>query len=130
MAVGDAFVARVGGDEFTVIANDADDGSKSAELARRLILAGTEDLHLDGQWLRVGMSVGIAVFPQHGTDAMTLLANADLALYRAKANERGNALYFTPEMGAQVRERRAMQEELRDATVPATSPSSTSRRYP
>ncbi len=115
LAAADAFIARVGGDEFTVIATDSDDGTQSRELADRLIAAARQDLLLDGQRLRVGLSIGIALYPLHGTSTKTLLANADLALYRAKAQRRGSALYFTSEMGAEVRERRDMQEELRNA---------------
>ncbi|WP_315838417.1 bifunctional diguanylate cyclase/phosphodiesterase [Bradyrhizobium prioriisuperbiae] len=111
----EAFLARVGGDEFTLIGTDNADRSQSQRLAERLIAAVQEDFFLDGQRFRVGLSIGIAVYPDHGTDTKTLLGNADLALYRAKAKKRGTAQYFNSEMDVRVRERRAMQEELRGA---------------
>lgn len=111
----DAFVARVGGDEFTLICADNADYTRSNDLAKRLIAAVHDDFPIDGQRFRVGLSIGIAVYPDHGTDTETLLGNADLALYRAKASRRGTAQYFNSEMDARVRERRAMAEYLRGA---------------
>jgi EAL domain-containing protein (putative c-di-GMP-specific phosphodiesterase class I) len=61
------------------------------------------------------MSIGVAIYPTDGTDAKTLINNADAALYRAKAGFRGTALFFEPEMGARLRERRDMQEDLHSA---------------
>jgi diguanylate cyclase (GGDEF)-like protein/PAS domain S-box-containing protein len=114
-AAEDAFLARFGGDEFIVICADNADHAQSRGLADRLLAAVQDDFSLDGQRFRVGMSIGIAVYPDHGADTQTLLANADLALYRAKARERGTAQYFNSDMDALVRKRRAMQEELRGA---------------
>lgn len=111
----DAFVARFGGDEFMLITPDDEDGNVSRELASRLLSAVAERIDLDGQSLHVGLSIGIAVYPEHGMDTQSLLANADLALYRAKGHDRGTAQYFNSEMDVQVRERRAMQEDLRHA---------------
>lgn len=111
----DAFVARFGGDEFMLITPDDEDGNLSRELAARLLSAVAEKIDLDGQSLHVGLSIGIAVYPEHGTDTQSLLANADLALYRAKGHDRGTAQYFNSDMDIQVRERRAMQEDLRQA---------------
>jgi EAL domain-containing protein (putative c-di-GMP-specific phosphodiesterase class I) len=61
------------------------------------------------------MSVGVAIYPTDGTDAKTLMVNADAALYRAKAEMRGSALFFEPEMGVRLRERSALQEDLQSA---------------
>ena len=65
--------------------------------------------------LRVGLSIGVAIFPADGADATTLLNNADAALYRAKADGRGKTRFFEIEMDNRLRERRALQHELRSA---------------
>ncbi len=110
-----AFIARFGGDEFAMILPD-DEGLSCAELvAGRLLDSMSAELPIAGQRLKVGMTIGVAQFPQHGTDCETLLCNADVALYRAKAAEPGTVQFFAPQMGTQVRERRALQEDLRHA---------------
>lgn len=111
----ESFVARFGGDEFMLITPDDEGGNISREIASRLLSIVAGKIDVDGHSLHVGLSIGIAIYPEHGTDTQSLLANADLALYRAKGHERGTAQYFNSEMDVQVRERRAMQEELRQA---------------
>jgi EAL domain-containing protein (putative c-di-GMP-specific phosphodiesterase class I) len=61
------------------------------------------------------MSIGVAIYPTDGTDAKILMINADAALYRAKAETRGMAMFFEPEMSARLHERYALQEDLRSA---------------
>jgi predicted signal transduction protein with EAL and GGDEF domain len=72
-------------------------------------------LERNGQRLRVGISIGVAIFPADGTDATTLLNNADAALTRAKAAGRGKTRFFEIEMDNRQRERRAIQHELSSA---------------
>jgi diguanylate cyclase (GGDEF)-like protein/PAS domain S-box-containing protein len=110
-----AFLARLAGDEFAVIAADGAQPSSSAELADRLAAALAEECEIDGHKLRVGLSIGIAIYPSDGTDASTLVANADAALYRAKAGGRGSIRFFEAEMDRALRERRAMVQDLRAA---------------
>jgi diguanylate cyclase (GGDEF)-like protein/PAS domain S-box-containing protein len=110
-----AFLARLGGDEFTLIATDGAQPSTAEALADRLLGVFADDLAIDGQRLRIGLSIGVAIFPTDGTDVTTLLGNADAALYRAKADGRGTIRFFQVEMDKQLRERRAMQHELRSA---------------
>src|SRR6266571_297589 len=110
-----AFLARLGGDEFTLIATDGGQPSSAETLAARLLAVLADDLEIDGQRLRIGMSIGVAIFPTDGTDATTLLNNADAALYRAKAEGRATIRFFQVEMDKQLRERRAIQHELRSA---------------
>src|SRR5580692_1720830 len=83
-SAGDAYLARLGGDEFTLITPNGDQPALAEILARRLQAAIVTDLNLNGQHLRVGVSIGIAIFPADGADATTLLNNADAALSRAK----------------------------------------------
>ena len=61
------------------------------------------------------MSIGVAVFPADGTDAKTLIANADAALYQAKSEVRGSVRFFEAKLGSRLRERRELQIDLRTA---------------
>jgi diguanylate cyclase (GGDEF)-like protein/PAS domain S-box-containing protein len=88
-------VARMGGDEFTVLLSDVTDGRGAATVARKILEAVGAPLVLDGHDLRVTTSIGVAVFPGDGFDAETLLKNADRAMYRAKKLGRNNYQYAT-----------------------------------
>ena len=110
-----AFLARIGGDEFALIAAEGPQPAAAAALANRLFAAAADDMEIDGRQLRVGLSVGVAIFPVDGTDATTLIGNADAALYRAKAEGRGTIRFFERDMDVRLRERRALQQDLRSA---------------
>ncbi len=112
---GGAFLACLGGDEFTVIATDGEQPAAAEDLAERLIAAVAEEFIIDGQQLRSGLSIGISIFPVDGADTTTLVANVDAALYRAKAEGRGSYRFFEAGMDKRLRERRALQHELRSA---------------
>ena len=114
-AVEGAFVARPGGDEFTVIMADGAQPTGAEALAERLLACSAEDVEIDGHHLRFGLSIGVAIYPTDGLDAKALLANADAALYRAKEDGRGSIRFFAPEMDKQLRDRRALQHDLRSA---------------
>ena len=112
-AAGDAFVARIGGDEFALI---VDGGSEiAAPLADRLLDTFREEIRIEGRRIKAGATIGAAIYPDHGSDSKTLISNADISLYRAKAEVRGSVLFFDTKMGEQVRERRALQDALRSA---------------
>jgi diguanylate cyclase (GGDEF)-like protein/PAS domain S-box-containing protein len=113
--VGGAFVARPGGDEFIVIVGDGAEPARVVALTEALLASAAADVEIDGNHLRYGMSIGVAVYPTDGTDAKTLLANADAALYRAKQEGRGSIRFFASEMDKQLRDRRALQQDLRSA---------------
>jgi len=110
-----AFLARVGGDEFTLISTGAPTAMAAEALASRLQAAVAKDLDVGGQNLRTGLSIGIAIYPTDAADETTLIANADAALYRAKAEGRGVTRFFDLEMDKRLRERRGLQHELRSA---------------
>jgi diguanylate cyclase (GGDEF)-like protein/PAS domain S-box-containing protein len=108
-----ASVARFGGDEFTLISTG--ESQTGEALADRLHAAFVADFDVDGQQLRIGLSIGIAIYPTDGADEATLIANADAALYRAKAEGRGKTSFFDIAMDTRLHERRALQLELRSA---------------
>jgi diguanylate cyclase (GGDEF)-like protein/PAS domain S-box-containing protein len=110
-----AFLARVGGDEFTVLATEGAQPVAAEALAERLLASVTDDLDVDGHRLRTDLSIGVAIYPTDGSDAAALLANADAALYRAKQEGRGTIRFFEPDMDKRLRERRALQHDLRSA---------------
>ena len=109
------FIARIGGDEFTLISREAEQPATAGALAERLLAASAETFAINGARLHVGLSIGVAVFPSDGLDATTLVANADAALYRAKADGRGGARFFEPHMDARIHERHALQHDIRAA---------------
>jgi diguanylate cyclase len=108
-------VARLGGDEFAIVQPGLAQPEGAARLAERLVTAIAEPFEVNGEELVLGLSAGIAVFPADGSDAETLLKNADTALYRAKADGRGTYRMFELEMDAKLRARRALEYDLRQA---------------
>ena len=110
-----AFLARLGGDEFAVIVTESPAPTHAARLAERLLAAVSEEFEIEGHRLRIGLSVGIALYPIDGVDGGALLANADAALYRAKAEGRGSIRFFEADMDRRLRERRALLLDLRSA---------------
>ena len=114
-AIKGQFVARLGGDEFTIIV-PGDERQTAADLVAESVLSAmSENLEVDGHRIAVGVSVGVAIYPDDGADAATLLSNADAALYRAKAEGRGTIRFFAVEMDQQLREKRSLQHDLRSA---------------
>ncbi len=109
-----AFLARVGSDEFAVITPTGPQPQTAEALAERLIAALDADVEVGGNPMRVGLTVGIALFPQDGADALTLVVNANAALSRAKAKARGSVRFFEPAMDQLLRERRALRQDLRN----------------
>ncbi|MGO4869908.1 MAG: diguanylate cyclase domain-containing protein [Roseiarcus sp.] len=103
-----ALLARFGGDEFAAILTEGEMPASAEALAERLLAAADDDLEVDGRLLRVGLSIGVAVFPGDGEGPSTLLANADAALYRAKADGRGTVRFFDPAVDRPSRRRRGL----------------------
>jgi diguanylate cyclase (GGDEF)-like protein/PAS domain S-box-containing protein len=108
-----AFIARIGGDEFTVIVTNGAQPAAAESVADRLVAAFVDDFVIEDKRIKIGLSIGGAVYPVDGTNAKTLMANADTALYRAKAEPLASALFFQAEMGVQRQERHNMQLDLR-----------------
>ncbi|PIT01869.1 diguanylate cyclase [Bradyrhizobium nitroreducens] len=110
-----AFVARIGGDEFMILMPDDISREDVLGLAERLVETIGTELEVDDYLPHVGLSVGIAFYPDDGVNAATLLANADSALYRAKREGRGRVRFFESEMDLELRDRRLLQHDLRQA---------------
>jgi diguanylate cyclase (GGDEF)-like protein len=108
------FVARFGGDEFVVFQQDIKSSDEAADLARRIVDRLSERYQVDNHFVEIGASVGIAL-TSPGVSADTLLKNADMALYRAKADGRGTFCFFREEMAQTVEARRVMELDLRKA---------------
>jgi diguanylate cyclase (GGDEF)-like protein len=109
------FVARFGGDEFVVFQQNIQSGEEAASLARRIVDHLSERYKIDNHLVEIGASVGIALTSPAGVSADTLLKNADMALYRAKADGRGTFCFFRDEMAQTVEARRILELDLRKA---------------
>jgi diguanylate cyclase (GGDEF)-like protein len=110
-------VARVGGDEFAIIHTSIEQPNDAAMLATRICEAVKEPCELHGHAVIVDTSIGIALAPGDGTDPTELLKNADMALYRAKADGRGTYRFFEPAMDARMKTRRTLELALRMALI-------------
>jgi diguanylate cyclase (GGDEF)-like protein len=113
---GDALVARTGGNEFVIVQNPARSPQDATELAAAIIEAMTEPFVLGDHFQVVlSSSIGIAMAPGDGTDADQLLKHANLALHRAKQEERGHYRFFEKDMDARMRARHELECNLRNA---------------
>ncbi len=108
-------IARLGGDEFMVLLPSIRHAADAGGVAERLIEALREPMQLDANSLAVTPSVGIAVYPQDGTDAVTLLRHADLAMYVAKRRSPGTYAYYDASMNAIALHRFTIEDRLRGA---------------
>jgi len=108
-------VARMGGDEFTILVLEDADPEHVSALAERVIAAVEEPLVVDDFEQFVTTSIGIALHPADGADADTLIKHADVAMYRAKERGRNLHQFFTPALGASIATRISQDRALRKA---------------
>jgi len=113
----DDLVARLGGDEFALLAGPLAGPDEAAAIARRVVEAVNRPFRIDGHEISIAASIGIAIAPQDGTDATTIMRHADLALYRAKSEGRANFQFFESEMNATLQERRFLETGIRAAVT-------------
>ncbi len=108
-------VARLGGDEFAVVQIGGSEEAAATVLAGRLVEVISAPYEIDGHQIVIGVSIGISLSPQDGDNPDELLKNADLALYRAKADGRGTYRFFETGMDARAQARRLLEMDLRAA---------------
>jgi diguanylate cyclase (GGDEF)-like protein/PAS domain S-box-containing protein len=108
-------VARMGGDEFIAVLSDVEDEDHVAHMARQLGRVVAAPIRLHDLDVEASISIGIAMFPAHGTDAETLIRNADTAMYEAKRAGRATARFFRSEMHDAATNRMQMGSALREA---------------
>jgi diguanylate cyclase (GGDEF)-like protein len=108
------FAARLGGDEF-VLVHEAPSDDSAIALAARIAEQLAQPIDWNGQLIEAGVSIGVAYYPEHGQRREELLANADLAMYRAKSNMGCAYCVFDAGMDEFIRERRKIGHELRTA---------------
>ncbi|TMH45871.1 MAG: PAS domain S-box protein [Betaproteobacteria bacterium] len=108
-------ICRIGGDEFVVVLPEVRRASDAAQVAQKVIEQVSLPVLVDERELAVTCSVGIAVFPDDGRDAETLIRNADAAMYHAKELGRANYQFFTEQMNQAASRRLALETDLRRA---------------
>ena len=112
-----SLVARLGGDEFAVLLPKIDEEADAARVAKKLVDAIRLPFEISGHQVHLGVSIGIAVFPQDGADPETLLRHADLAMAHVKRSGGSSAHFFEPAMNHSAFERLVLENELRDAVT-------------
>lgn len=109
-------VARMGGDEFTILLASVSDTDSAIVVARRIIQVVCEPFELSVGSMEIGVSIGLALYPQHGNDPAELLRKADAAMYVAKQTQSGYRVY-SEELGHGIDDQLILQSELRQAII-------------
>jgi len=110
-----ATVARMGGDEFTMFCKTRTDGAEAALLAEQIIEALKLPFHLKDSDFYISASIGTALFPKHGTDAVELLKKADTAMYQVKRQGKNGHQFYSPELDDQLLRNIELESDLRKA---------------
>ena len=110
-------IARQGGDEFIVLLDNLDDGRGASVVAQKILNVLRTAFPLGGTEQHVSGSVGIAVFPEDGRDAQTLMKNADTAMFHGKGIGKNTYQYFTAQMNIAVKRRMTLESALRRAVL-------------
>jgi diguanylate cyclase (GGDEF)-like protein len=110
-----ATVARMGGDEFAIIVREVASRDSLTALARHIVAGFSEPFEIGAVSVSLGVSIGIVVAPDDGSEPDILVRRADLAMYRAKTEGRSLLSFFSPEMEALAQNRTRMERELRHA---------------
>jgi diguanylate cyclase (GGDEF)-like protein/PAS domain S-box-containing protein len=106
-------VSRVGGDEFVIVIPGIGATSDASAVASKMLEVLATAFHLHGNDLHVAASIGISLYPADGSDAETLMRNADTAMYHAKDSGRANYQFFTQHMNVQAQQRLTLENALR-----------------
>ena len=113
-------VARLGGDEFAIVQTGITRPQDAAVLARRIVEVLGKPFEIERHQVNIGTSIGISIAPTDGTSTGKLLKNADMALYKAKADGRATWRFFEPEMDASLQKKRGLEADLREAMAQET----------
>ena len=108
-------VARIGGDEFTVVLNNLEDATKASLVAERILESVSLPIVIDGHHLPITTSIGIAIYPDDGSDAESLLKCADTAMYVAKEHGKNTYRFYSRELNARMLSRITLEADLRNA---------------
>ncbi|MEZ5847547.1 MAG: EAL domain-containing protein [Geminicoccaceae bacterium] len=110
---GTGTIARMGGDEFAIVVPEIEGSERAAELAACILQGFTSPFDIDGNNVHVLASIGVALAPENGTDAESLLLRADQSLYEAKSFGRGRFSMFSEELSTEQQNRSRLERELR-----------------
>lgn len=105
-------IARLGGDEFMVILDNLSHEQDAERIAQKYLEASLQPLNIDAEKVYISSSIGIALFPEHGTDAKILMRNADTAMYQSKLRGKNNATVFISTMAEVASHRIRIKSEL------------------
>ncbi len=108
-------VCRWGGDEFVVLLSEIKDPDEAAKFSQRLLSTFQHPLNIEGHQIYLKSSIGIAIYPDDGQEAETLLKNADSALYRTKEWGRNHYQFYNPQMSYEISENFALENQLHQA---------------
>ncbi|MDQ1910310.1 EAL domain-containing protein [Paenibacillus sp. GD4] len=109
------WISRQGGDEFTVVAVELTHEEDAEKVARKIIDLLSRPFRIEGHELRIGCSIGISLYPSDGEDAVTLMKNADTAMYRVKEQGKNHYIRYKPEMNDSVIRKLVLEEWLNKA---------------
>jgi diguanylate cyclase (GGDEF)-like protein/PAS domain S-box-containing protein len=109
---GNELVARLGGDEFAIVQEGGSQPTHAGLLAERIIAALQQPFGIGGRSVTISASIGVAVYPADAETPTDLIKNADMALYRAKAEGRGFTRFYEAAMDEALRQRRQLESDL------------------
>jgi len=111
------FVARIGGDEFVLIAKDIKNHKNVENLAKKMQKKVKQSLEVEGQIFSMSLSVGVAIYPEHGKESQELLKNADIAMYEVKENGRADFQIYAGYMSKKIMTKTSMLLEIKRALL-------------
>lgn len=115
LTTGSIFVSRVGGDEFIFVQSHIGSSEEAAELAYKILKEVKKPFYLDGNEVNITASIGISIYPKHGKDALTLMKNADISMYRVKSKGRNNYEFYTDDINKETYEELIIENNLHKA---------------
>ncbi len=112
---GEDTISRLGGDEYTILLQEITGTHQAAEIANRILEVMNEPFHIQGHSVVIAPSIGIVIYPDHGTTYEELIKNADTAMYQAKHAGGNNYRFFSEDMNRIAEKRQQLEEALRYA---------------